>query len=102
MEPKQLSTNTWFYRPGASAAMRRANEERANKAVARYLAEIGFEVVSEQPRVQAHRMWDGKTVEVSYYWHETCTRVYRHLSVEVDGQRKDVRVLRKIAKEAGV
>ena len=94
-EPAILASNTYFWTPARSADQRRRNEVRNTDKVANYLSAIGFTITDQAERyVTAVK----DEVNVTFYYEETCSNVYKSLSVTRAGKVSNITAIRKIAK----
>ena len=97
-EPPILGANTYFWSPATAASSRRRNEDRQQAAVASYLAQLGFQVERHGDAVIALKA----EVEVIFSYQESCTNVYKSLSVTRNGKNSNITTLRKIARGANL
>ena len=94
-EPTILAASTYFWIPARSADQRRRNETRNTDKVANYLSAIGFTITDQAERyVTAVK----DEVDVTFYYKESCSNVYKSLSVTRAGKVSNITAIRKIAK----
>lgn len=86
--PRILRANTYFWRPGGSAANRRSNEANRLSEVARWCERLGLEVERKSGEVIATSE-DGE-IEVYFSYTESCKNVYRHFQVTRFGRRSNI------------
>lgn len=72
-------SNSHFFKPGCTSGTRRGNEERFRKENSSFLLKNSFHDIKVIP-----------------YYSETCNKVYYSLCVTVNGEKKDIRVLKKL------
>ena len=79
IETNEKYAHSYFFHPGVTASQRRANEEVFNR------------------QNQPYTLINGRdTIVVSYNYSESCKNVYYSLSVMVNKEKKDIRVLKKL------
>jgi hypothetical protein len=91
-EPAILTANTYFWTPGQNASTRRRNEERNQQVVADYLSALGFVVTRSGDSVAA----TGYGLSIDFSYSESCSNVYKRLSVMRDGRGSNITAIRKI------
>jgi hypothetical protein len=92
-EPAILSANTYFWGAASTASNRRRNEERRQAEVAAYFEALGFEVERSGDNVFA----TGHGLEIKFHFSESCTNVYKSLSVSRNGKASNITAIRKVA-----
>lgn len=80
--PAILTANTYFWSPSSSASGRRSNEQRRAAEVQAFLDTHAAALAAA-----------GVTVDFSYS--ESCSHVYKSVSIYKHGVKKDIRALKK-------
>jgi len=93
-EPKILTANTFYWKPCSSAAQRRSSEKRNQEQVKKFLEGLGFEIVWIGDRVTGKK----DDSEVIFSYSESCKNVYKSLEVRKNGEKSNIRTLRKLYK----
>lgn len=96
-EPSILWVNTYFFKPDSTASGRRRKEEHYLSTVGSFFSNVGFDVVRGSDYVKGEMQHEkyGKIVVVFTY-SESCSHVYRSLSVTRDGKKSNITLLRKL------
>jgi hypothetical protein len=98
--PNILTANTYFWSPCSRSGGRRLSEERRQAEVASFLESIGFEVERSGDNVNGEGYFEGiGSVEVSFYYYESCSNVYKTLQICRDGKRSNITTIKKIVKQ---
>lgn len=92
MEPKILTANTFYWRPGSSANQRRNNEKCKLKEVKEFLESLGFETTEDSENVHGKK----DNIEVHFHYSESCRNVYKRFKVFKDGKKSNIKTLRKL------
>lgn len=93
-EPAILSSNVYFWSPGASQSQRARSAEKKVNEVSSYLEYLGF-IISEKD-CNSMTAINGN-VEVRFYYHESSQNVYKSLAVFKNGKKSNITTIRKIA-----
>ena len=93
-EPSIFTANAYYWNSGTTAATRRNNEQKHTDQVCDYLAALGFEIQTHSSTTVVAKR---EEVEVYFNYQESCSNVYKSLSVTKAGKRSNITTLRKIA-----
>lgn len=91
-EPGILTANTYFWSPGRDSGSRRRAEDRNRNAVADFFRAIGMDVTIDSDDVVGRK--DDIVARFSYS--ESCSNVYKHLSITRNGKVSNIKSLRKL------
>ena len=91
-EPTILTANTYFWKSGSYAAIRRNNEERKLSTVESFFKEIGMGVERNSNNIIGKK--DDILAEFSYS--ESCRNVYKHLRIYKNNKKSNIKTLRKL------
>lgn len=91
-EPAILTTNTYFWSPSKHSGDRRNSEEKYRAIVADFFRQIGMQVSEQGGKVIGVR---GELI-AEFSYSESCSNVYKHLSVTRNGKASNITQLRKL------
>ena len=94
-EPTILTANTFYWKPSSCAYSRRSNEKRRQKEAAGYFRHLGMEV--KEPEGTDNVIGTLGSLRVVFHYRESCTSVYKSLSVTRDGKKSNITALRRLA-----
>jgi len=99
-EPSILTAKTFYWKPRTSANQRRKAEENNRAEVEAFFKHIGLETtVSSGGSVTGKGLLpNGKAIEATFQYSESCKNVYKHLQISVDGLNSNIIQLRKLYK----
>lgn len=90
--PDILTANTFYWRSGSGASQRRSSERKRMNEVKEFFLSLGFDEIQEGIYIKDN-------IEIQFTYTESCTSVYKHLYIYVDGIKKDIRVIKKLLKD---
>lgn len=100
LEPTVLGANTFYWKPSPSASSRRSREIRNRNQVEEYLLSLGFEHDPDGGfKYVVNGGYKGKAVYVNFKYSESCSNVYKSLTVMWGDNNSNITTIRKIHAE---
>lgn len=92
--PGIISANTYFWTPNRAASGRRYSEKKQYGIVENFLTECGL--------TEKNDWFVNDSVEVRFYYKESCSNVYKSFEVYRNGKKSNIRGLAAELKKKGI